>query len=157
MNVNILRDMKVPEISVEAGTILLKQGEKGSKVHVLAEGEVQVVADGQQIARIDAPGTVLGEISALLATTNVADVKTTKESKFFLIEDFMSFLKDHPDACVSVAQVLAVRLVNMNNHLVHIKTQMTNVQESLENYMPVFPETESALAAVRSRGEEGGE
>ena len=47
---------------------------------------------------------------------------------------------EHPEVAVSVAQVLAVRLINMNNHLVHVKDGLSNLQSSLDSYLPVFPE-----------------
>jgi CRP-like cAMP-binding protein len=140
MNLDLLKKLKTPSVTVNEGAVVLKKGDKGSKVHVLIDGEVVVTAGGHEVARVATPGSVFGEISALLATQNVADVTTTTESSFYVIDDFMGYLKDNSDASVSVAQMLAVRLVNMNNHFVLIKDQLVTVQQNLENYLPVFPE-----------------
>jgi CRP-like cAMP-binding protein len=140
MNLDLLKKLKTPSVTVNEGAVVLKKGDLGSKVHVLISGEVSVTAGGHEVARVATPGSVFGEISALLATQNVANVTTTSESSFYVIDDFMGYLRENSDASVSVAQMLAVRLVNMNNHFVHIKDQLLTVQENLDNYLPVFPE-----------------
>ena len=57
-----------------------------------------------------------------------------------MVENFQQFVLEHPEVAISVAQVLAVRLINMNDHLVHVKDGLSNLQSSLEGYLPVFPE-----------------
>lgn len=141
MNVKLLEKLGLAEIDMEAGTVLLQEGHKGDKVYVLVDGEVVVKARGKMLAEIYDPGTILGEISALLGTPHVATVSAAKQSTFYMIPNFMSFILEHPEACVSVAQVLAVRLINMNNHFVTLKERIENMQKELENYLPIFPET----------------
>ena len=107
----------------------------------LLDGEVVIKSKGRKIAEVDGAGAILGEISALLSTPHVATVTASRQSTCYVIQDFMKFIFEHPDACVSVAQVLAVRLVNMNNHFVQVKEQIESLQGELENYLPIFPET----------------
>jgi len=140
MNIKVLEDLNLEEVTIEAGTAILEQGKKTSKVYVLISGSVEIRASKQHIATVDTPGAILGEISALMGTEHVATAAPTEDSSFYVIEEFSDFMFKHPEACLSVAQVLACRLVNMNNHLVHIKEQIVKLQEQLDNYLPVFPE-----------------
>ena len=140
MNLELLKKLKLTPIKMHKDSVVLKKGDKDLKVHVLIEGEVSVTAGGHEVARISHPGSIFGEISALLSIESVATVTTTAESSFYVIDNFMSFLRDNNNASVGVSQMLAVRLTNMNNHFVHIRNQLNNVQKTLDNYLPVFPE-----------------
>ena len=140
MNISILRELGIKEVELGPGATLLEEGAKGTNVYVLISGTVRISAKGQQIAMVDGPGTLLGEIATLMGTEHVATAVTVEPCSFYVIQGFMDFILAHPEACVSVAQVLACRLINMNNHLVAIKEQLASMQESVENYIPVFPE-----------------
>lgn len=139
MNIKILQDLGLEEITIDQGVVILHQGKRQQKVYVLIKGRVEVRAGEHEIADINAPGTIFGEISALLGTDHVADVITAESSQFYVIENFRDFFIQHPDAGLGVAQLLACRLVTMNNHFVAIKDQLGKMQKNLENYLPVFP------------------
>ena len=141
MNVQLLKKLGLPEVTMEAGAVLLQEGQRENKVFVLLDGEVIIKSKGRKIAEVDGAGAILGEISALLSTPHVATVTAARQSRCYVIQDFMKFIFENPEACVSVAQVLAVRLVNMNNHFVQVKEQIESLQRELENYLPIFPET----------------
>ena len=57
---------KVPPTvrEVEADTDLFKQGYFAQAVHVVLAGEVSVVVDGEEVARLE-PGSVFGEMAML--------------------------------------------------------------------------------------------
>ena len=137
MNIDVLRKFNLLEVEIEPSTTLLEEGGRESKVYVLVAGSVKISSKGYELAQVDDVGTILGEISALLGTTNVATVTTLEKSTFFVVENFQQFVLEHPEVAISVAQVLAVRL---NDHLVHVKDGLSNLQSSLEGYLPVFPE-----------------
>ena len=140
MNVHILEKLGLDQVDVDAESDIIKEGRREPKVFVLISGKVVIKAKDYEIAMIDAPGAIFGEISALMGSTPVATVTTVEPSSFYIIEDFMDFIHKNPEACVAVAQVLACRVVNMNNHLVHIKDEINSLQKGLENYLPIFPE-----------------
>ncbi len=140
MNMRILRDLGLSEVELDPGTVLLEEGVKSNNVYVLVSGKVSIKSKGHEIARVDDPGTILGEISVLMGTEPVATAVTVEPSSFYVIEDFLEFIHKHPEASVSVAQILACRLVNMNNHLVFVKEQLVALQDGLKDYVPVFPE-----------------
>jgi len=140
MNMKILEKIGLEVVTIETGSAILKEGDHSQKVFVLNDGGVVIKSGEHQIAKVDTPGTIFGEISALLGTPHVATVTTSEPSSFYVIAEFLDFLREHSDACVSVSQVLACRLVNMNNHFVHMKEQIQLLQSNLDDYLPVFPE-----------------
>jgi CRP-like cAMP-binding protein len=145
MNIEVLRKLDLEEVDISPDVPLLEEGGHSTKVYILVSGKVKISSKGHELAQVDDVGTVLGEISALLGTTNVATVMTIEKSTFFVVENFQEFVLEHPEVAVSVAQVLAVRLINMNNHLVHVKDELSGLQTSLQNYLPVFPESMEQL------------
>ena len=140
MNIKILEDLGLKEISMEAGTTLIHCGTLNQNVYVLTSGKVKLMVKGHQISEVDSPGTIFGEISALLNAETVADVVVAEKSSFYVIANFLDFIYKNPKACVSVAQILACRLINMNNHFVYIKNQLQQLDDNLKDYVPVFPE-----------------
>ena len=140
MNVHILEKLGLKQVDVDAGSDIIQEGRREPKVFVLISGKVVIKAKDYEIAVIDAPGAIFGEISALMGSTPVATVTTVEPSSFYVIDDFMDFVYSNPEACVAVAQVLACRVVNMNKHLVYIKDEFSGLQKGLENYLPIFPE-----------------
>jgi CRP-like cAMP-binding protein len=140
MNIEILREHGLPEMTFDAGTVLIQEGAEQKNVYVLISGQVDVRSQGQQLAVVDAPGTVLGEVALLLGQKPVATIATLENSSFYVIGDFMEFIRENPNACVNVAQTLASHLIKTVNHLVYIKDQLRTLQDTLADYVPSFPE-----------------
>ena len=140
MNIKILQDLGLQAVTFDIGTVLIEEGKRNRNVFVLVSGKVMIKSGGHQIAIVEDAGTILGEISVLLAPDPVATVVTTEPSEFYVIEDFMTFVRENSEACVSMAQILACRLINMNNQLVFVKDNLVELQGKLRDYVPVFPE-----------------
>jgi CRP-like cAMP-binding protein len=140
MNIAILENLGLKEVEFDPGTVLIEKDSDQKNVFVLILGTVEVRSGDQRLAVLDGPGTILGEIAILLGSKPVASVVTVEKSSFYVINDFLSFIRENPDACVSVAQVLASRLIATNNHLVFVKEQLQSLQESLRDYLPAFPD-----------------
>ena len=68
----------------QAGENVLTSGSKTGKLLVLRSGSVEVVKDGEQIAKVSAPGTVFGELAVLLDQAHSADVRTLEQSDFYV-------------------------------------------------------------------------
>lgn len=140
MNISILDELGLTEQTFDAGTTLIREGADQKNVYVLISGKVEVQTRGRQLAIMEAPGTILGEVALLLGTKPVATLTTLETSSFYVIDNFMTFIHEHPDACVNVAQTLAGHLIATVNHLVYIKDELKTLQDSLGNYVPSFPE-----------------
>ncbi|HEY1301755.1 MAG TPA: cyclic nucleotide-binding domain-containing protein [Stellaceae bacterium] len=106
-----------------AGEDVLTAGSSTGKLFVLRKGAVEVVKDGVPIAKIAAPGAVLGELSVLLDQPHTADVRAVEESEFH-VADAPALIAGDPAVALYVAALLARRLDAANQALVEIKRQL---------------------------------
>lgn len=112
-----------PLISLTAGEYLLTQEEKTDSIYFLLEGSVKVIKDGYEIAVVSDKGAVFGEMSILLDNEHSASVQCLEDSKFYHIEHPGKYLEDHPRVIWHIAQILGLRLFNLNQYLVDVKSQ----------------------------------
>ena len=99
----------LPLVTYRAGETVLKAGSKTARLLILKRGDVVVIKDTIEIARVDEPGAVFGEISALLDQPHSADVRTLVDSQFHVAD--AAQLGKNPTAVLYVAKILARRLV----------------------------------------------
>ena len=100
-----------------AGETVLADGSKADRLLILRKGNVAVVRQGIEIARVTEPGAVFGEISALLDCPHTADVCALENSEFHVAHP--ASLQD-PAVLRYVAAVLARRLDGANQALVEL-------------------------------------
>jgi CRP/FNR family cyclic AMP-dependent transcriptional regulator len=99
------------EVEFPAGREIVKQGQIGTGLHVIMEGETRVVVGGRTRRRLG-PGAFFGEISLLdrgpRTATVVADtsVRTLSLSAW----NFRAALKEHPTLAVKMLEELASRI-----------------------------------------------
>ena len=96
--------------------VVLAAGSRTGRLLFLKEGAVAVVRQGTQIAIVDEPGAVFGEISALLDQPHTADVRALTPSQFYIAD--AALLGYSAAALFYVAEVLARRLDRSNDALV---------------------------------------
>jgi CRP/FNR family transcriptional regulator, cyclic AMP receptor protein len=109
--------------TVPPGTLLLAEGTKTGRLFVLAEGEFRIMQHGVEIAVINEPGAIIGEISALLGIPHTATAEATAQSSVYVIEDAETFLRHEPEAVFAIAQTLAQRLKAASGYLSDVKSQ----------------------------------
>lgn len=126
MAINHIEDLNLPEITIKAGDIVLEEGVQSSKIYILQSGCVKVTANGEELCEVDVKGAVFGDMSVLLGRNTTAEVKTTKESTFILINDATNYLKTQPELIFGIAQILAGRLVHMNEVFVGARKDINN-------------------------------
>ena len=76
------------------GQVLIKEGGQDGKLFVLIDGQVEVLRKDTQVSYIDEPGSIFGEMAALLDMPSSATVKALSTVKAYVIEDALSFLGD---------------------------------------------------------------
>ncbi|MFV2020904.1 Crp/Fnr family transcriptional regulator [Micromonospora sp. LOL_023] len=102
--------------SVQEAQVILREGAEESYVILLDDALVKVTAaltDGRHaLLSIRVTGDVIGEISALNETPRTATVTACRPSVIRVVHrnEFMAFLRDNPDAAVTVAGIIADRL-----------------------------------------------
>ena len=110
----------LPVTTYEAGETVLANGSRTNELLILRNGNVAVVKEGIEIARVSEPGAVFGEISALLDCPHTADVRALTTSQFHVAQP--AALQD-PAALFYVAAILARRLDRTNQALVELTNQ----------------------------------
>ena len=111
------------------GVTVLAAGASTGKLLILKEGLVEVVKDGVQIERVDEPGKLFGEVSALLGKPHGADVRTLAPTTFYVTRA-STFLNVDPTAALYVAMVLAERLDATNQALVELQKLLDDPSQS---------------------------
>src|SRR5690349_16428935 len=99
------------EIAVEAGNVLITEGERGREFFVIVSGEVEVRRNGRKRATLG-PGTYFGEIALLSQKPRTATVTAVTQLRLLVIADreFVDLLDAMPELWLKVARSLAERI-----------------------------------------------
>ena len=76
----------LPIVKYQTGETVLSAGSTDGRLLVLRSGEVEVLKDGVQIAKVSAPGAVFGELAVLLDQSHTADVRALEQSEFHVAD-----------------------------------------------------------------------
>ena len=117
----------LPLLEVEAGGIVVREGERTGSLFVLESGRLAVTRAGVAIAEIAAPGAMVGEIAALLGGDHSATVTAVTASRLRLARDGSAFLRSSPDVTLLVATEVARRLQSLVAYLADLKTQYAGI------------------------------
>lgn len=116
----------LPLRTFAAGTVLLEEGPATGRIYVLATGEIEIAKGEVSVARVAEPGSIFGEISALLDVGHSATVKAASEVTAYEINDAARFLDTSPELTRAVANLLARRLIDATTYLSDLKQQYAN-------------------------------
>jgi CRP-like cAMP-binding protein len=121
----------LPIVSAAPGEVLIEEGANPGRLLVLVSGAVVVEHDGVAFARIDSPGAVFGEMSAVLDRPATATVRAEDEVRVHVTDDPVGFLTDQPGAALDVLRMTASRLDGMTHYLVDVKRQYADADGHL--------------------------
>jgi CRP/FNR family cyclic AMP-dependent transcriptional regulator len=116
------------ETSFPAGKQVICEGETTGRLYVLVDGQLEVVKGGAVVASVTEPGSVLGEMSALLGQPHTATVCAVANSRVYEFDDAATFLRSQPNLALLVAEVLARRLSDATEYLAEIKRQYASLR-----------------------------
>ena len=99
------------EASFGAGEWVIREGDDGSAVYVIVDGEVAVVIDHED-RRLLSKGAFFGEVSLLLDEPATASIVTRTPLRCLVVpgEEFGPFLLAHPQVMLRVLKAEARRL-----------------------------------------------
>jgi len=112
----------LPVATYRTGEAVLVAGSKTGRLLILKSGAVAILKGSVDIAKVDDPGAVIGELSALLDQPHTADVKALEDSEFYVAD--AALLEKDPIAVLHVARILAQRLVSVDSGFVELKKQL---------------------------------
>jgi CRP-like cAMP-binding protein len=113
-----------PARELAPGEALIVAGEPGDgTLYVLDSGRLVVARDGVDIATIDTPGALVGEMSVLLGTPSSATVRAEAPSTVRVIENAISFLERTPIVALHVATLACERLDRTSALVVELRRQ----------------------------------
>jgi len=101
-----LRSQQVAE-----GDLIIKKGDIGRELYLVARGEVDVLGDAGQVLKTLTDGDIFGEIGVLMSTPRTADVRAKTSCDLFVLDkaDFNRILRDNPQFATAVQQVARER------------------------------------------------
>jgi CRP-like cAMP-binding protein len=115
-----------PEVMVLDAEVLIEEGTTPDRLYVLVSGQLVVEHDGVPFARVDTPGAVFGEMSAVLGRPATATVRASGNATLRAVDDPVAFLSEQPGAALSVLRTTAARLDGLTQYLVDVKRQFAD-------------------------------
>jgi CRP/FNR family transcriptional regulator, cyclic AMP receptor protein len=112
----------LPMTTYRAGETVLASGAKTGQLFILKKGKVSVLKDAVEVARVESPGAVFGELSAILDQPHTADVYAVEDSQFYVAD--AKLLDKEPIAMSYVAKILALRIIDANKNVVELKNHL---------------------------------
>ena len=114
---------RFPQITVPKGETLIEKDTTTGKLFVLLDGAFSIHSGTAEIATVEEPGAVFGEMSLVLSQPHTASVTATRDSRVHVIENGLSFLQSDGEIMFHIAHILAVRLQMLTSYLADLKTQ----------------------------------
>jgi CRP/FNR family transcriptional regulator, cyclic AMP receptor protein len=136
-----------PRRSLSPEAVLIVEGEKSGRLYILVEGTVEVLRGDTQVAVVDKPGSMFGEMSVLLNAPHTATVRAVTPVTLCVVDDAHSFLRSHPDIAFYLSKLLAERLNAATTYLVDLKQQF----EGHGNHLNMVGEVLEALVHQQQR------
>jgi CRP/FNR family transcriptional regulator, cyclic AMP receptor protein len=105
------------EVEVDAGYVLMKQGENGQEAFVILRGTASVMRDGQKIATLSR-GAIFGELSLLDPGKRTATVVADTDMDLLVLtgRGLQLTMKAAPAIAVKMLRNLAARLREYEDH-----------------------------------------
>ncbi len=104
-----------PSISVADGEFIFREGDEGSRMYIVHEGQVEIIqeltGDEQKVTLLE-KGDFFGEMSVLENLPRTASARALKNAKLLQINSatFAQMLKDNPEVAVRMMRKLSRRL-----------------------------------------------
>jgi CRP-like cAMP-binding protein len=122
---------QLPLKVLPTGALLLEEDASSDKIYVLASGTVEILKGDVQVHVSSQPGTIFGEISALLNIPHTATVRALDECRVYEAAHGQAFLAANPELALDLARLLARRLQHVTTYLADLKRQFEDQSDHL--------------------------
>ena len=116
----------LPEARFATGDCLIQEGHPAGNLYVLISGEVVVLKGETEVARVSDPGSVFGEMSALLDLPYSASVRAVGPVRAHRSDNAAEFIAANPAVALHMARILAQRLHAATAYLADVKSQFAD-------------------------------
>lgn len=112
--------MALRSTQVAAGEMLIKKGDIGRELYLVARGEVEILDDAGEVMKVLSDGDIFGEIGVLMSRPRTASVRAKTSCDLFVLDksDFSRILRDNPKFAAAIQQVAKER------YSVNVKTEI---------------------------------
>ena len=100
------------------GVYLCHQGDVGSELYIISQGEVEIIKESgeqNQIISTEIVGSYVGELAVLESIPRTLAMRTKGDVKLLVLQSarFQTILQRHPDIAYEVIKVLTRRLAGV--------------------------------------------
>ena len=101
-------------LRLEPGTVIVREGDPGDRFYIVAEGEVEVTAEGFPLSKLG-PGGYFGEIALIRDVARTATVVAKTPVVLYALdrEDFLATVTSHPPSEEAAEEVVSSRLMGV--------------------------------------------
>lgn len=102
--------VSLPLETLSPGDQLTAEGSYSGRLYLLEAGRLVVSRDGVDIAHIEEPWAIIGEMAVLLGTPHSATVTAETEVRVRIIDEALDVLQQNPDFALHIATLACARL-----------------------------------------------
>ena len=101
----------VDEVEVPAGKVLMRQGELGSEMAIIATGRFTIERNGRHLRDVG-PGASIGDMSLIAEGPRTATVTAAEPSRILLAahREFHTLMDQHPTIRMKILEGLATKI-----------------------------------------------
>ena len=102
---------RLAPMRLEAGSVVVREGDEGDRFYIVAEGELSVTQDGEELTTL-AAGDVFGEIALLRDVPRTATVVARNDAVLYALDrdDFLAAVTGHPQSAEAAENVVSARM-----------------------------------------------